>query len=203
MMMEPLTLRVMHWDLPSRPMGYLSPSPSPSHSHPVDEWLNWSLSDLHLHPWQQESRSWMWRDGTPMHTKGGLLSPQKPVAECPPLGPVGSRSSSTGVMIWVRHLHRPWPYQLPKRECYWWVEWYSPPLRSLDCRSLTAAMWQWPPVLSYPHQRSSNKNHCQAQGHCLGLTQAEKDAQPSGSSWWLDLGADEPKRKAPSLVEGA
>ena len=66
---------------------HMSPSPSPPHSHPMDEWLNYSLSDLYLHPQQQESRSQMWTGGAPTHTEG---SPpiQRPVAECLSLDPV-------------------------------------------------------------------------------------------------------------------
>ena len=71
---------------PSRPIRNSFPSPSPPHSHPTDEQLNCSLSDLHLHPQQWESRSLMQRGGTPTYTKGHPSSLQKPVAECPSLG---------------------------------------------------------------------------------------------------------------------
>ena len=71
---------------PSRCSRYSSP-PSPPCLHPTDEWLNCSLSNLHLHPWEQKSRSRMWKGGTPMHAEG-CPSLQRPVAECPPLDPV-------------------------------------------------------------------------------------------------------------------
>ena len=95
------------------------------------------------------------------------------------------------------------PGQLPRREHHPRVDWPSPPLSSLDCRSLTTAMWQWPPGLSHTHRRILTKNHCQAHSHNSGWTLAQKDAQPTRSSWQLDPGADKPGRKAPMLVEGA
>ena len=56
----------------------------------MDEQLNCSLTDLHLHPQQGEFRtlSQMQRGVTSRYAKGGPPSLQKPVAECPPLGPV-------------------------------------------------------------------------------------------------------------------
>ena len=71
---------------PSRPGRYSLPSPSPLHPHHADEQLNHSLSDLHLHPQQWESRSRTQIGGTPMHTAGHPCSLPRPVAECQPLG---------------------------------------------------------------------------------------------------------------------
>ena len=60
---------------PSRPIRHLSPSPSLLYSHPMDGWLNHSLSDLPLHTQQQESRNQMQRGGAPMHAQGCPPSP--------------------------------------------------------------------------------------------------------------------------------
>ena len=68
-----------------RPIRHSSPSPSPLCCHPVNEQLNCSLSDLHLHPQQQESMSQMQRGSTPMHAEGCPPSLHTPMAECPPL----------------------------------------------------------------------------------------------------------------------
>ena len=95
------------------------------------------------------------------------------------------------------------PCQLPRRGWYCWAKWCSPPLGFLDCRSLAATTWQWPPTLSLTNWRSSTKNHWQAHSWHLSWTLAQKDAWPGRSSWQLDLGADETGRKTPSLVEGA
>ena len=81
---EPLTFNVEHQDLPQLTHQACIPITSPLHSHPMDEWLNCSLSDLHLHPQQWESRSWMWTWGAPSHTKG-CPPTQRTVAECLPL----------------------------------------------------------------------------------------------------------------------
>ena len=51
-------------------------------------------------PSQQESRSQIWRGGTPMHTEGCPPSPHTPVTECPPLAPVQKQVQfNLGAMI--------------------------------------------------------------------------------------------------------
>ena len=88
MMLESSPLEPHIETSPSGTVRQLSPSPRSPHSHPVDEQLKYSLSDLHLCTQQQESRSLMQRGGTPTHAKGCPPSLQTPVAECPPLAPV-------------------------------------------------------------------------------------------------------------------
>ena len=159
-----LTPRSMFWDFPSRSGKYSYPSPSPAWSHPADDQLNHSLSDLHLHPQQLESRSRMWRGGALMPAKGWPPSLQRPVAECPPLGLVQKwvlfdltndlgdapslptdLANFLGENITNEQIDTPCPF------C------------SLDWRSPTAALWQWLPALFHPYRRSSTKiQHYQA-----------------------------------------
>ena len=80
MMLESLTPRAA-WRLPPADLASTHLHLQDLCTHIPDEWLNYSLSE-------QESRSRMRGGGAPMHAKGCPPSPQRPVAECPPLGPV-------------------------------------------------------------------------------------------------------------------
>ena len=168
--------------------------------HPplVDEQLNHCLSDLHLHTQQQESRSQMWTGSSPTYAKGCPPSPQTPVAEFPPLAPVQKQ-------VWFNlgddlgeapSLPTDLAHFLGRNAALH-------PLASSTARSSQPLHDNGHPQHPIHTRGAQQKAAVKPMAAISGWTLALKDAQPSGSGWWLDLGANEMGRKTPPVVEGA